>query len=212
MPLNDYGATRYIGSSAGAHLLDAFKTHQRYRISGQRSFLLENINLKNEELVIAKAKDVQKPSVHPRITQSIKVFQDIPGLDEEFVDHLIEAYFIFVHPSVPVLNKLSFLQQYYYQNPGPPDEYLISTICAIGVSFMFFDGDFVAGTKVDRRTLNSIYRHLLDKATKILGIAHHHPQISTLQTLLLLAIFITISAGDDDEEASMHWMIIGTVR
>ncbi|KAI8142017.1 fungal-specific transcription factor domain-containing protein [Fennellomyces sp. T-0311] len=210
LQLGDYGTTRYIGNSSGVQLIHQFKTKHHYKIKDERPFILEKLNSDDNELVILKAEGVQKPSPHPQITQSVKVLQDIPNLTEELIDLMIHSYFTFIQPHLPLLNKLSFLQQYYYQNPHPPDEYLLSTMCAVAADFLNIQDDIVAGTDIDRGTLKSIQKCLRDKAIKILQVAHRRSQVTTLQTLIILTLFICISSWEDDEEDSIHWLIAGT--
>ncbi|KAI8142016.1 fungal-specific transcription factor domain-containing protein [Fennellomyces sp. T-0311] len=209
LQLNDYGTTRYIGSSSGLHLLSPFEANRSYRIKDERPFILQKVNNDGDELVVVKAGGVEKPATHPRITQSVTVLQDIPGLTEELVDLAIHGYFTFIQPNIPILNKLSFLQQYYYQNPHPPDEYMLSAMCAIGMDFLNFQDGLVVGTDISRDTVWSIKRSLGDKAAKILQVAHRRSQISTLQTLIMLTIFLNISSGDEDEEDSVQWITSG---
>ncbi|KAI8142019.1 fungal-specific transcription factor domain-containing protein [Fennellomyces sp. T-0311] len=147
--------------------------------------------------------------MRPRITQSVTILSDIPGLTEELIDILIHAYFAFIHPNLPIINKLSFLQQYYYQNPGPPNEYLLSAMCAIGMDFLNFQDGLVVGTDISRDTVWSMKRCLGDKAAKVLQVAYRRSQISTVQTLILLTLFLTLSYEGDDEEDSIHWITAG---
>ncbi|KAI8143198.1 fungal-specific transcription factor domain-containing protein [Fennellomyces sp. T-0311] len=211
LQLSDYERTRFIGSSAGIHLLDEtlFKDNRRYRAKSDPPYIVQKVNVEADEHIIIKSEERKStPLSIPRVPQSITVLQDVPFLTEELLDIIVHAYFVYIHPHIPILNKLSFLEQYYYQNPQPPDEYLLSALCAVATEFLHYQDDYVAGTNIHRKTVTALKQSLRDKASKIMGIAYKRSQISTVQTLVLLAMFAVV-VDDVEEENSAQWIIAG---
>ncbi|KAI9268930.1 fungal-specific transcription factor domain-containing protein [Phascolomyces articulosus] len=211
LQLSDYERTRYIGGSAGYHMIDQhlFKRNWRHRIRSHPNWVIQKVNDDDTEHVIIKAEEMRhKPQFMPGTHALLRfsVLQDIPLLTSELVDCMIHAFFNHIHPHCPVVNKVSFLEQYYFQNPHAPDEYLLYAICAVSTLFLSMEDDLVTGTTVCRETVVAVRNSLREKANKILEVVYKRSQISTVQTLVLLSMFVSM-AGDDDDD-SVHWYAI----
>ncbi|KAI9268935.1 fungal-specific transcription factor domain-containing protein [Phascolomyces articulosus] len=223
LQINDYDRTRYIGSSSGVHLLNQsiFTSNMIHRIIYDQpcttSWVAQKLNNDKSEQVIIKAR-AREPSpplpfsddIRPIVLKKLSLLDDIPHLTDELIELMIHAYFTFVQPHIPILNKLSFLEQYYFQNPHPPDEYLLSAMCVVATDFLHFQDDYVIGTNFDRKTIHIIKRCLRDKAMKIMEVVYRRSRISSLQTLILLATFVTLCDSSDEEDDSIHWILTGT--
>ena len=112
----------------------------------------------------------------------------------------IFRYFSFIHPRIPIIDRRSFLIQYYYQHPRPIDHLLFYAVLAIGCQFLP-KVKLSAGTTVERK----IARYLREKAMGVMQIAYKQPKITTLQTLLLMAMLAPNSASD--EGSSTNWQV-----
>ncbi|KAI9320459.1 fungal-specific transcription factor domain-containing protein [Dichotomocladium elegans] len=121
---------------------------------------------------------------------------------------MIQAYFRHVHPYAPMISKIVFLEQYYFQNPHPPDEYLVYAICAIACQFMIREGNPIMRYGVSPETLLSLHQVFREKAEKLLTIVYRRSKISTIQTLILLATFVNTSQDKDDD--MLQWFTCGT--
>ena len=65
------------------------------------------------------------------------------------------------------------------------------------------EDDLVTGTTISRETVVAVRNSLREKANKILEVVYKRSQISTVQTLILLSMFVSMVGGDDDD--SVHW-------
>ncbi|KAI8143193.1 fungal-specific transcription factor domain-containing protein [Fennellomyces sp. T-0311] len=213
LQLSDYERTRYIGGSAGYHMIDQhfFRKNWRHRIRSNPSWVVQKVNDDDTEHVIIKAEELRSRPRTPldhQVLRRFNFFQDIPHLTQELVDCMINAYFNHIHPHCPILNKVSFLEQYYFENPHHPDEYLLYAICAVATQFLSMEDDLVTGTTINRETVITIRHCLREKANRILEIVYKRSQISTVQTLILLSMFVSMSSDDDDD--TVQWYITGT--
>ncbi|KAI9494489.1 fungal-specific transcription factor domain-containing protein [Zychaea mexicana] len=213
LQLSDYERTRYIGGSAGYHMIDQhlFKKNWRHRIRSHPNWVVQKVNDDDTEHVIIKAEEMRHMPTMMAGKHALLRFsylQDIPSITPELVDCMIHAFFNHIHPHCPILNKVSFLEQYYFQNPHEPDEYLLYAICAVATQFLSMEDDLVTGTTVSRETVVSVRNNLRERANKILEVVYKRSQISTVQTLILLSMFVSMAQDDDDD--SVHWFITGT--
>ena len=96
LQLTDYERTRYIGGSAGYHMIDQhlFKRNSRHRIRSHPNGIIQKVNTDDTEHVIIKAEEMRKK---PQITTGkhallrFSVLEDIPLLTPELVDCMIHA-------------------------------------------------------------------------------------------------------------------------
>ena len=99
-----------------------------------------------------------------------------------------------------MIDKRSFLIQYYYQHPQPLNRLLFYAILAVGCQFLP-KVDPSAETTMERK----IGRHLREKAMDVMQIAYKQSKITTLQTLLMMAMLVPNSAND--EGSSTNWQV-----
>ncbi|KAI9494485.1 fungal-specific transcription factor domain-containing protein [Zychaea mexicana] len=214
LQLSNYEQTRYIGSSSGIHMLNQsiFNDNAAHRIvydnCSAASWITQKVNHESNEHVFIKAEELRQSA--PRIPKRLTLLKDIPHLTDELVELMVHSYFVYVQPNIPILNKLSFLEQYYFQNPHPPDQYLLGAVCVVATDFLHFQDDYVVGTNFDRKTIAIIKQALRDKVMKIMEVVYRRSRISTLQTLVLLAHFVTMCDENEEEDDSIHWIITGT--
>lgn len=110
-------------------------------------------------------------------------------------------YFKSVHPFCPIINKIAFLEQYYFHNPCPPDKYLLYAVLAVATRFM------LAGPSEDRLwdrdVILSLRQTLWNRAEEVLINVHRRSKVSTVQTLILLSIFFDMTENVEDD--TFHW-------
>ncbi|KAI9252414.1 fungal-specific transcription factor domain-containing protein [Phascolomyces articulosus] len=132
----------------------------------------------------------------------VDMIHEIPNLTTDLVEDLMERYFTFIHPRVPVLDKRSFLLQYYYQFPEPLEKHLFYAVCAMGCQFLPR-----AGLTGDSSAERKIGRLLRDKAMGVMHFAYKRSSITTLQTLLMMSLLAPNS--DNGEGSSTNWLVLG---
>ncbi|EIE91275.1 hypothetical protein RO3G_15986 [Rhizopus delemar RA 99-880] len=155
-----------------------------------------------------KAKEVQQTQntqLNGPIPERIKIFEDMTLITHEIADLLIFYYFTRIHPGCAVVNKIEFLEQYYFHNSSPPDKYLTYSIAFLGS--MIASADDFEG-RITSKELMTIRKHLKDKAYQIIGISYKRPLVSTIQALLVLSVYVEDEVENEDEDMS-HWFISG---
>lgn len=116
-------------------------------------------------------------------------------------------YFTQVHIYCPIINKIQFLEEYYFHKPTPPDKYLLFAIITIGTARFLPEVSITHSFNFTREELCEIYIATKAKTNKLLNILHRRSMISTVQALMLLSMFV--GHDDDDDEDTSHWFITG---
>ncbi|CEG84917.1 hypothetical protein RMATCC62417_18660 [Rhizopus microsporus] len=209
LTIKDYQRTRYFGASAGIHLLEknVLFRNKKLHFKSEPSWFIQKVNDDEEEHVIVKSEEIYQPQqinvVKGPLPTRIKLFEDVPLMTPELLDLFVYLYFTQVHIYGPLINKVEFLEQYYFQNPSAPDEYLLYAIAYIG-SQLFTPKE----SEMAESDMVQIKECLKDKAFQILGIAYKRPYVSTVQSLLVLTSHV-IDDQDADDEDTGHWIIAG---
>ncbi|OAD71479.1 Zn(2)-C6 fungal-specific transcription factor [Phycomyces blakesleeanus NRRL 1555(-)] len=217
LTITDYDRTRYIGASSGLHMLnqELLQSNKRHRLVDHPSWIVQKLNDDVDEHVIMKTEEINKAKNHkrlPLVVERFSFFEDIPNMTQELADAMVHHYFTHVHAYCPILNKIGFLEQYYYHNPNPPDEYLLYAICAIGARFINFESqiDLREYCNISTEDLRTLQVTLLTRAREILGVVYKRSRVGSVQTLLILTMFVEDS--DDDAEDTSHWFITGMAQ
>ncbi|KAI7879302.1 hypothetical protein K492DRAFT_208357 [Lichtheimia hyalospora FSU 10163] len=226
LKLSDYNTTLYIGCSAGYYMLDqeAFVSKRGGHVDHRE--IVQKVNDEQDEHVIIKSGGSEQPcaSSSPASLRGssgggdfsgstcqqrrFEPFADIPNMTLELADSMIELYFRYVHVAAPLVNKIGFLEQYYFQNPQPPDEYLLYTICAVACHFMIKEKDLNTRYKITVDTIRSLHQCFQTRAQKLLETVFRRSKLSTVSALVLLASFVNMSQGEDDDR--LQWFMCGT--
>ncbi|KAI7883058.1 hypothetical protein K492DRAFT_205750 [Lichtheimia hyalospora FSU 10163] len=211
--LTDYGQTRYFGSSAGIHMVDEqlLSSKQPHRLHHSPAHVLQKVNDESSEhiVIMSKALVSRQQNPVPYGVRRFHVFKDVPHMTPELADAMVYAYFQYVHPHLPVLHKMSFLEQYYFENPQPPDENLLCAVCALATQFMVNEQDWIAtGQSFTRDMLLDAQTALQRKSEKVLENIHRKSKLSTVQALILITMFMNL--GGVEEDTSMRWFVCGT--
>ena len=114
-------------------------------------------------------------------------------------------YFRYVHPTAPLVNKIAFLEQYYFQNPHLPDEYLLYTICSVTCKYMVKEKDLLAKHNISVDTMYAVGQQLYDRAEKVLETVFRRSNIYTVSALILLASFGPTSIQQEQDEDRLQW-------
>lgn len=112
------------------------------------------------------------------------IISDMAALpNPELANHLIDLYFKHHYPQFPVLQKQTFLVQ--FQNPAQPTSALL--LCAIYATAARYSNHPSVRQGVQRRErLGMTY---FDQATQMLDRFMDAPRVSTVQALVLMAIY-----------------------
>lgn len=102
---------------------------------------------------------------------------------DDIVEHLLELYWVNVHPYVPVLNKSIFLQQ--RENPDdPPSLLLLNAMFAVAAEFS--DRPSVRTDSESHEKGGWVF---FDRARNILDSFLDAPRMSTIAALILMSIY-----------------------
>lgn len=105
---------------------------------------------------------------------------------------------------------MAFLEQYYYQDPCPPDEYLFCVICAIGIQILLISKRvnwLPCMLDLDEENLTFMKESFEKKGQEIFEIYYRRSRISTLQTLILFAAYGDIL--NCQTELGIYWLLTG---
>ncbi|KAG2229124.1 hypothetical protein INT48_005483 [Thamnidium elegans] len=210
LTLSDYQRTRYFGASAGVQFLkDEFlQVNIQHPLPEDPSWFVQKLNDDDDEHVIMKSKKFSHPPVVSNELRAdrIAVFEDTPYLTQELADYLVHMYFTRVHMYCPIINKIQFLEQYYFHNPTPPDKYILFAMTSIVLSVFLPNVVKIDSFKYTVEQLTECQEVLKEKALKLLAIVYKRSMISTVQALILLSMFTNTEV---DEEDTSHWFMTG---
>ncbi|KAI9252365.1 fungal-specific transcription factor domain-containing protein [Phascolomyces articulosus] len=134
---------------------------------------------------------------------TLDMIQEIPDLTPELTEQLLESYFCFVYGRIPIVDRRSFLIQYYFQYPQPLEKHLLYAVCALGCQFRPRIRPTTDASSLERK----IGQRLRKKALEVLHFAYERSSISTLQALLIMSMLSPNSVHG--ESSSTNWLILG---
>ncbi|KAI8089619.1 fungal-specific transcription factor domain-containing protein [Halteromyces radiatus] len=207
----DYERTRYIGMSSGVHLLHQglFNSNKPHCIKETPSWFVQKVNDDEEEHILIKSEALKAPP-QGFMDRTAVFTTTIPYINQERVDILVQTYFSTYQLLCPIINKMFFLEQYYYQDPSPCDEYLLCALCTIGVRTL---------TLLDRSALPPCILELTEdefmemgkafkkRALSIFDLIYKRSRISTVQTIILMTLFV--ESHDTDFDDTSYWFKTG---
>jgi hypothetical protein len=214
LAISDYQRTRFIGASSGVHFLNEgfFSNNKKHRLPEEPDWFVQKLNNDEEEHIIIKTKEIMANQVDALngggALNHLAIFEDTPHITQDFADYLIHMYFTRIHAYCPIINKVQFLEQYYFHSPSPPDKYILFAITYIGTSIFKTD---ISKAKVFNYTdeqISEMQESLKAKSNKLLSIVHKRSMISTVQALMLLSMFVGYD-GESEDENSGRWFLTG---
>lgn len=92
LTLADYARTKYIGISAGVHLLDDDVFRFKRRVKLENRGILQKVNDDEDEHVLVRSQVASHPPVRPSFEyhRSSLFSEDLPQMTVELADHLVE--------------------------------------------------------------------------------------------------------------------------
>ncbi|KAG0209654.1 hypothetical protein BGX28_010170 [Mortierella sp. GBA30] len=181
LTLDDGGFIRYLGNSSGIDML------QRNQLL-KNGFLLVPMRLKEHMTWL-----LQKEGA---IAQ-LEIEMPLPPRD--LADHLIECYFTFVHPYMPVLHRPTFMRQYRSTDPSMrPPGVLLNAMFAIASRYSTHPE--IVG--LDPESFGDEY---FDRAKRLTDFEYELPRQSSIQALLLMTIYRFTSA----KSGGRVWVMLG---
>ncbi|KAG0086721.1 Transcriptional activator of fatty acid utilization [Podila epicladia] len=183
MSLDDGGFVRYLGNSSGIDLIQ------------------KNQQLKNGYLMVpVKVRDHQQWLVEKE-NEVLQLASTMTCPPTDLAEHLIDIYFKFVHPHLPVLHKNSFLRQ--YRNPDPekkPPLVLLNAMFALASRFT--TNPEIIGHGDDPEGFGDEY---FARAKKLVDLEYELPRQSSIQALLLMVTYRFTSA----KSGGRVWVMLG---
>ncbi|KAF9984279.1 hypothetical protein BGZ75_004133 [Mortierella antarctica] len=181
LTLDDGGFVRYLGNSSGIDML-------------QKNQLLKNgcmmipMRLKEHMVWLTQKEDA-----------IARMESHMPLPPRDLADHLIDCYFTFIHPYMPVLHKPTFMRQ--YRNPDPqmrPPGVLLNAMFAIASRYSTHPE--IVGT--DPESFGDEY---FNRAKRLIDYEYELPRQSSIQALLLMTIYRFTSA----KSGGRVWVMLG---
>ncbi|KAI9246484.1 fungal-specific transcription factor domain-containing protein [Phascolomyces articulosus] len=127
-----------------------------------------------------------------------ELIKEIPNLTPELAERMIIGYFDMLHPNCAIVDKRSFLIQYYYEYPHPVDENLFYAVCAVGSQFL---------PRHEFSVTRTAGRNLREKAMQVMNKAYKRSSLTTVQVLILMSLLAPNS--DNNEGSSTNWLLLG---
>ncbi|KAF9116511.1 hypothetical protein BGX27_001805 [Mortierella sp. AM989] len=181
LSLDDGGFIRYLGNSSGIDLL------QRNDMLGSGLLTMPMRMKEHRDWLFQKEATISQ----------MESGMTMPPRD--LAEHLIELYFIYVHPNMPVVHKPSFMRQ--YRNPDPlkrPPRVLMNAMFAIASRFS--DHPEIVGS--DPEGFGDEY---FDRAKRLIDFEYELPRQSSIQALLLMVTYRFASA----KSGGRVWVMLG---
>ncbi|KAF9346225.1 Transcriptional activator of fatty acid utilization, partial [Mortierella sp. AD094] len=183
MSLDDGGFIRYLGNSSGIDLL-------------QKSQILKNGYL----MVPVRIRDHQEWLMEKESTVA-QLTSEMTLPPRDLAEHLLECYWIYVHPHLPVVHKPTFMRQ--YRNPDPekrPPMVLLNAMFSIASRFS--EHPEIVGLGHDPEFFGDEY---FARAKRLVDLEYELPRQSSIQALLLMVAYRFTSA----KSGGRVWVMLG---
>ncbi|KAG0198197.1 hypothetical protein BGX33_012525, partial [Mortierella sp. NVP41] len=181
LSLDDGGFIRYLGNSSGIDIL------QRTQLL-TNGYMMTPMRMKeHRDWLFAKEAVISQME------------SEMPLPPRDLADHLIDTYFSYVHPNMPVLHKPTFMRL--YRNPDPfkrPPGVLLNAMFAIASRFSTHPE--IVGH--DPEAFGDEY---FDRAKRLVDFEYELPRQSSIQALLLMVIYRFTSA----KSGGRCWVMLG---
>ncbi|TFK46073.1 hypothetical protein OE88DRAFT_1668214 [Heliocybe sulcata] len=178
LSLDENHEVRYHGEASGLHLLGQQERTDDRKEDGIWNLPMARVwpHAPNAVLRYEEEEDIQVP---------------LPPIEQR--DRLVNLYFIYFHPSFPVINKKRFLEAYEASKQDPSTSTLRGSqrLSKLLLCSMFSISERYCIDETTRVKKGEMYEHgceYLDYARVVLNRVYHHSRLSTCQALLLLGI------------------------
>ncbi|KAG0201615.1 hypothetical protein BGX28_005605 [Mortierella sp. GBA30] len=183
MTLDDGSFIKYLGNSSGIDLL-------------QKNQLLKNGQL----MVPVKMKEHHQWLIEQDLTvQQLAATMPLPPRD--LAEHLLDCYWSYVHPHMPVLHKPTFMRQYRNADPEKrPPIVLLNAMFALASRYS--EHPEIIGHGHDPEGFGDEY---FSRAKRLIDVEYELPRQSTIQALLLMVMYRFTSA----KSGGRVWVMLG---
>ncbi|ORX56215.1 hypothetical protein DM01DRAFT_299585 [Hesseltinella vesiculosa] len=211
--LKEYDTLRYSGMSAGIRDLheDLFKKNSCISWPGRNDTMIQL--MPNQQLMVVRTEKsstgkldtflgvglsissgVMSSSSNQRSSVSYPLSPDNGKPSKAVLDKTIEMYFTLIHPTLPIINKVQFLQ-YYHASPHVLPKILYEAIIAVALRH----------SSQERAEYNTWATHYFRKVMKRLRDSVKS-KLCQVQAALLMTLYLEMD-GDDVE--SVQWYTLG---
>lgn len=181
MTLDDGGFIRYLGNSSGIDLLQ------------------RNQMLKNGYLLVPLRMREHREWMFQKEAAIARLELEMPLPPRDLAEHLIECYFNFVHPNLPILHKPTFMRQYRNSDPTKrPPAVLLHAMFAIASRFS-------SNPEITGRDPEAFGDEYFDRAKRLVDFEYELPRQSSIQALLLMVNYRFTSA----KSGGRVWVMLG---
>ncbi|KAI7850219.1 fungal-specific transcription factor domain-containing protein, partial [Circinella umbellata] len=215
--LNSTGITRYVGDMSPLPFLAQKINFEDARVASTIGFKVRKFG---HSLLLYKEDDKERAQgASERMLraagklkpgQTINTMNDwiyaVAGIDRVTSDRLMRVYFTYIHPGLPVINKILFLKQYRRQLGDYPAPSLLCAIYGAAVRYVHncrFFGDKVLPDEPDNWDLQEGWSENLFDHLLVYVKGRYTPCVATIQALVI-GQFHRASL---DEKAASGWLL-----
>ncbi|KAF8979887.1 Transcriptional activator of fatty acid utilization [Entomortierella lignicola] len=183
MTLDDGGFIKYLGNSSGIDLL------QKSQIL-KNGYLMVPVRIRDHrDWLIEKESNIQQ------------LISEMTLPPRDLAEHLLEIYWIYVHPHLPVVHKPTFMRQ--YRNPDPEKQPPMVLLNAMfSMASRFSNHPEIVGHGHDPEGFGDEY---FARAKRIVDLEYELPRQSSIQALLLMVAYRFTSA----KSGGRVWVMLG---
>ncbi|KAI8584049.1 hypothetical protein K450DRAFT_221245 [Umbelopsis ramanniana AG] len=218
IPYAEYERAKYIGDVSAIHMLTK-KYNMDDRLFGNDIGAKfhrfgEDIVLVNDNIGGDKGFDLSTLIKHGNVKPEEKIhtvadwIRIVAGLDMAMSDRLMKVYFIYIHPILPVVNKIMFLKQYRGQIKPFPSAPLLLAMYGAAARYLEVarrqDINKLIDIDEDWQPPENWSESLFDELRKFL-VGHYTPSMSTVQALLIAQNH----RASLDSRSTIVWLICG---
>ncbi|KAF9930487.1 hypothetical protein FBU30_000381, partial [Linnemannia zychae] len=181
LSLDDGGFIRYLGNSSGIDIL-------------QNTQILTNGNM----MTSMRMKEHREWLLQKEAIIS-QMEGEMPLPPRDLADHLIDTYFAYVHPNMPIVHKPTFMRLYRSSDPFiRPPGVLLNAMFAIASRFS-------AHPEIVGQDPEAFGDEYFDRAKRLIDFEYELPRQSSIQALLLMVIYRFTSA----KSGGRVWVMLG---
>ncbi|KAF7722049.1 hypothetical protein EC973_003731 [Apophysomyces ossiformis] len=197
-PPSDYAkVVRYHGSSSGYYLVSNIlckedttseKSENELTLptaNGQGVIRMRKMTVYDDDMVVMRDKTEDEHKFQLEADSKEKDVAPRP-----VIEALIQAYFRYDHPTLPILDKTEFLNAFEGRTEHPPPPLLTYAICAHTCFTLLADDPLFKHAGVDR---NEVFEALLERSSELIRREYLTPRLATIQALMLLCGHPTLS-------------------
>jgi len=215
----EYDRVKYIGNISAFHMLTKKYNMEDKSISHGLGAKIrrfgEDIILVNDDSVGGeKGLDLTTLIKHGNVKPEEKIdtvadwIRIVAGIDMAMSDRLMKVYFIYIHPILPVVNKVMFLKQYRGQIKPFPSASLLLAMYGAAARYVEVvrrqELDKIIDIEDDWQPPEGWSESFFDELRKFI-VGHYTPSMSTVQAMLIAQNH----RASLDSRTTIVWLICG---